>query len=143
MANSSPHLTGFSAAYVSNKNRPTVLFRTQDALHKLNPAVAQSEKQFEREVARMRNIKPIWSAKDLAEALKQNNVKFDDVTIVYCRNPHIDGQVEQHAVNFARHESGKQVLEVRDAKLAQELKMEPGKFYCYYKPTLINGFEQL
>jgi len=25
-------------------------------------------------------------------------------------------------------------------ELAKKLKMEPGKFYCYYKPSPVNGF---
>ena len=37
VANESPLETGYSADYVSNKDRPTVLFRAQDALHKLDP----------------------------------------------------------------------------------------------------------
>ncbi len=29
---------------------------------------------------------------------------------------------------------------MRDQDLAKFIKMEPGKFYCYYKPTFVNGF---
>ena len=38
------------------------------------------------------------------------------------------------------HESQHQVLEVRDLGMARFIKMEPGKFYCYYKPSYANGF---
>jgi len=29
---------------------------------------------------------------------------------------------------------------VSDLKAAQDLHMEDGKFYCYYKPSYLNGF---
>lgn len=41
-----------------------------------------------------------------------------------------------------RHESQYQVLEVKDPELAKTLRMEPGRFYCYHKPSYINGFER-
>ena len=46
------------------------------------------------------------------------------MTAVYCREPitessESESEVMHLAVNFMRHESGKQVLEVRDAKLAK------------------------
>jgi hypothetical protein len=33
-------------------------------------------------------------------------------------------------------------LELRDKELATKLKMEPGKFYGYYKPSYVNGYAQ-
>lgn len=30
---------------------------------------------------------------------------------------------------------------MRDADLAQKLKMTPGTYYCYYKPSYLNGYE--
>ena len=29
-----------------------------------------------------------------------------------------------------------------DRKLAEKLQMGPGRYYCYYKPTYLNGYEQ-
>ena len=48
--------------------------------------------------------------------------------------------LEQQALRLLTHETQYQVLEVRDPELAKFVKMEPGKFYCYYKPTFVNGF---
>ena len=38
------------------------------------------------------------------------------------------------------HETSHQILEVRDLEMAKFIKMEPGKFYCFYKPSFVNGF---
>jgi hypothetical protein len=49
---------------------------------------------------------------------------------------------EEHrlVLSLIRHESGgNQVVEVTDAKLMERLGMEPGVFYCYYKPSFLNS----
>jgi hypothetical protein len=40
-----------------------------------------------------------------------------------------------------RQESRNPLL-VADPEVGRELRMESGKFYVYYKPSFINGFEQ-
>ena len=55
---------------------------------------------------------------------------------------HGTAEYPYHALRILKHESQHQVLEVRDSATAKELKMEPGKFYCYYKPSFLNGFEE-
>ena len=40
-----------------------------------------------------------------------------------------------------RSESRNPILVVKDMRLADNLGMEKGKFYVYYKPSFINGFE--
>lgn len=35
------------------------------------------------------------------------------------------------------------VLVVTDEKLAKDLKLEPKKFYAYFKPSYLNGFENI
>jgi len=44
-------------------------------------------------------------------------------------------------MRMMRHESENPLLEVRDQELAEKIGMKPGKFYCYYKPSFVNGFE--
>jgi hypothetical protein len=34
------------------------------------------------------------------------------------------------------------ILKVTDKELADQLKMKSGNFYCYYKPSYINGYGQ-
>jgi hypothetical protein len=63
------------------------------------------------------------------------------MTIVYCHDKIAKTYPEQ-AFRLLRHESTHQILELRDENLAKQMKMEPGKFYCYYKPSLINGYDK-
>ena len=44
------------------------------------------------------------------------------------------------ALSIISHETQYQILEVRDLEMAKFIKMEPGKFYCFYKPSFVNGF---
>lgn len=41
-----------------------------------------------------------------------------------------------------RQETENPLLQVNDPDLAKRLNMKPGHFYCYYKPSYINGYEQ-
>jgi len=34
------------------------------------------------------------------------------------------------------------MMVVKEKELGSILRMEPGKFYVYYKPSFVNGFEQ-
>jgi len=79
--------------------------------------------------------------KDLAEVLKTNNTELDSLTMVYCHDPALD-EYPSAAMRIMRHESQHQLIEVRDEELAKKLKMKPGHFYGYYKPSHINGFSQ-
>lgn len=40
-----------------------------------------------------------------------------------------------------RQESLNPILVVTDSAFAEQVRMEPGKFYVYYKPSFVNGFE--
>jgi hypothetical protein len=40
-----------------------------------------------------------------------------------------------------RQESENPIVVVNDSELADKIKMQKGKFYAYYKPSFINGFE--
>ena len=44
------------------------------------------------------------------------------------------------ALRIISHETQYQILEVRDLEMAKFIKMEPGKFYCFFKPSFVNGF---
>lgn len=134
----------FDQKAVSKKDRPTFFVRSQDSLHKL-PADHLNEdfEQFDKDVSRLGTTKLIWCTKDLSESLREGNVNLDDMTVLYCKDTEneVCDKISSLALNFLRHESSNQVLEVRDKELAEKLKMTPGKFYCYYKPSYINGFE--
>ncbi len=96
---------------------------------------------FELSFRRETGLTPINSVKDLAENLKKFNTTLEDTTIVYCRRPEDTKEVHHAAIRLMRQESRNPLL-VADPEVGRELRMEPGKFYVYYKPSFINGFEQ-
>lgn len=73
--------------------------------------------------------------------MKTNNTELDSLTVVFCTdgNP-ATFELEQKALRLLTHETQHQVLEVRDMEMAKFIKMEPGKFYCFYKPSYVNGY---
>jgi len=62
---------------------------------------------------------------------------FEDKTFVYCED---SSQNVEEALRLIRGETNNQILLVSDSELAKSLKMKPGYFYCYYKPSFLNGF---
>ena len=43
-------------------------------------------------------------------------------------------------MRLIKSETRNPVLIVKDQELAEKLRMKPGIFYCYYRPSYINGF---
>ena len=41
-----------------------------------------------------------------------------------------------------RFESNKPIFEISDKDLSAKLNMKPGCYYCYFKPSFINGYGQ-
>ena len=65
------------------------------------------------------------------------------MTVVYYEDEELkDSESTKVALRLLRAESKNPILILRDSDLAERLHMRKGKFYCYYKPSFINGFEQ-
>jgi hypothetical protein len=92
------------------------------------------------------DLTPVKSMRELADSIAKYNNTLNDTTIVYCMG---EGEGEEDlkkestkaAVRLMRQESLNPILIVKDKELARTARMEPGKFYVYYKPSFINGFE--
>lgn len=89
---------------------------------------------------------------EFIELLEDYNTTLDSNVIV-CFIPPEEGRnikdfVNQYQrdnvmiLNFLRNESN-HILYTTDAALAEKLKLESYKFYSYYKPSYLNGFENL
>jgi len=76
----------------------------------------------------------------MAENLRAFNKALDDSTFIYAAGPEDDKEVFENAMNLIKFETKNPILVVKNSELQKQLKMEPGKFYCYYKPSYINGF---
>ena len=126
---------------VEAKTDPSVFLHINDSLHRVKPATLGNVADFKAFADRVSKVKLAATIRDLVDTLKANNTELDSLTIVYCTdgNPKTYEQ-EQKALRMLTHESQHQVLEVRDLGMARFIKMEPGKFYCYYKPSYANGF---
>ncbi|CDW85809.1 UNKNOWN [Stylonychia lemnae] len=137
---------------ISNKKKPTIFLRADDRIVKfkanyLNKNYDQFNTAFQKESS----FYIIKSVKDLAERLNQFNKSLNDTTIVYVHDPSkattpTDGtsnvDTKQISFRLMRQETENPILQINDLELAQKLNMQPGKFYCYFKPSFINGYEQ-
>jgi len=78
--------------------------------------------------------------KELAESLRSFNTEVGDSTFVYCASESDDREILREAEKLLKSETRNPILVVKNTELAEELRMEPGKYYCYYKPSYLNGF---
>ena len=78
--------------------------------------------------------------KDLAENLRKFNTEFEDSTFVYYPSESDDQKILREVEKLLKSETRNPILIVKNSKLAEKLGMTPGKYYCYYKPSFLNGF---
>lgn len=133
-----------NSEHVSNKNKPSFAVRVDNQIHKVAPetvAIGGASDTLLNE--KYRSIQYIHQAKDLADALSRGNKSLESVTILYCRDKEaLCETTEAVALNLLRYETSNKLLVVSDSDVAKKLKVEPGRFYAYYKPSFVNGFEQ-
>lgn len=86
----------------------------------------------------------VKSIKDLAERLRKYNRSLSDSVFVYCQTSEKEAASEEYrgAIRMIRADSRNPLLVVKDEAAAKELGMKPGTFYCYYRPSYVNGFPQ-
>ena len=131
-----------SSSKVSIKNSPSVFIRANDSLHRLRPNVLENLGEFNKSLNKLTQVKEVKNVRDLSEALKENNKKLDDLTILYCEDADTQDKEETaRALRILKHESQFQILKVTDSVLSKAMRLKPGKYYCYYKPSFINGYE--
>ena len=95
-----------SASKISQKNNPSILIRADDSIHKLPPNALESLQAFNRNLNRIVKVKEVKSVRDLSSALKSNNKKLDDITVVYCKESgEIETKEEEQALRILKHES--------------------------------------
>ena len=57
------------------------------------------------------------------------------MTFIYYKKPH---EFADLALAYIRNETENPIIEVTSEHVADALRLEPGKFYCYYKPSFVN-----
>ena len=93
---------------VSSKNRPTFMLRANDSLHKIKPEVFERGYPFsmDSELHRLTSNKLVWSRKDLATALEENQKSgYESMTIVYSHSDAECKSYPEQAFRLLRHES--------------------------------------
>jgi len=90
-------------------------------------------------------MKEAGSLKELTEMLRKYNTHLDDSLFVYCQASPSQSQDEAYkaAIRLIKADSRNPLIVVRDPAAAEQLQMKAGTFYCYYKPSYINGFAQI
>jgi len=86
----------------------------------------------------------VTSLKDMAELLKTQNKTLNDITIAFYHEGDQESLSEEQkiALRFMRQETSNSIGMIQDKAVAEKMKIEPGKFYVYYKPSYVNGFEK-
>ena len=82
----------------------------------------------------------VENVKDLADKLEEMNKRLDDSTFVFYSGGAQRNATHMHAQRLIKSETRNPILEVKDQRLAKELGMKAGSYYCYYKPSYVNGF---
>jgi len=75
----------------------------------------------------------LTTTKDLAEALRTYLNDYNDTLIINT------GDESSEAQRLLRYETNAPILKATPS-LCAKLKLETGKYYCYYKPGYVNGF---
>ena len=124
------------------KTNPTLSLQVDGSLFKVSSYEAQQIQKLRKRLDKAQGTKIVSEVNELVDALKENNTKLDDCTIVF-NNPDcaMDEASRSKALKLLNFESDHQVLEVTDIKLSETLRMEPGRFYVYYKPSITCGFQ--
>lgn len=135
---------GFSEDKINRKNRPTFIVRHDDRLFKMDADLFNDKfsTNFFDEFDNETQMIEIKSTKDLAENLRSFNKNLDDSVNVYCADPtSTNSESVRSAIRMIRDDSSNPLLVVRDPELAAKFDMKPGSFYCYFKPSYLNGFK--
>ena len=128
-------LASISPEKVSRKNRPTFIAIQNDVLEKIKPEhLNQKLSNFSKKSL---EISVVQNIKDLAESLRTGNRGLSDCTFVYAEGTE---EMNDYAHRLILSETRNSVLKVTSTKVMDELRMEAGKFYCYYKPSYVNGY---
>ena len=139
-------MVNYPKSKISNKKRPTLFLRGDNRIAQLKAShINEKSAKFETSFLRETGLRPINSVRDLADNLKRYNKSLNDTTIVYCKGADQDDMSKEStkaAIRLMRQESKNPLLIASGEEITKQLRMEPGKFYAYYKPSFINGFEQ-
>ena len=129
---------------ITKKKRPTLFIRADNRISKASPSyVNQKSQNFGRLLVKESGMIPVGSIKELAEKIRTQNKSLNDTTIVYCSGEGEErNETLKNAIRLMRQESKNPILVINDKALSEQVRMESGKFYVYYKPSFINGFEQ-
>ena len=143
--------TGKTRNELLNQSDPWFILKSNCAFKTIALSVIQNADQIHEYIIQNAASEHISSINKFADRLKANKNLGDWVVVYYLPIP--DGadakteisKFEEDSIiplNFIRGETD-HVLVVTDSSMAKTCRLEPGKYYCYFKPSYLNGFENL
>ena len=123
---------------ISDKNRPTLLYKKLDRLVQvqLSDIMTPYHNELVAEAKAKLEILEVTTLKELATLMVKQNKRMDDVTFVYYADK--SNVPSPLSLALIQNETKSNLIRVVDADLAKKLDLQPGKFYCYYKPSFAN-----
>jgi hypothetical protein len=88
--------------------------------------------KFHQEFSRLTQSETITSIADFQKYLKKE--RLDNITVIYFDRDQTDLDV---ATRLLQHQTQHPILRVESDELATKLRLSPGKFYLYYKPSVL------
>lgn len=81
---------------------------------------------------------------DFVDRLKEYNANLSDSVIVFYTEDDLNYYQQNNIIplNVLKAEVD-HIIAIKDKDLAEKLKLKPNKYYVYYNPSYLNGFENL
>lgn len=136
---------------ITKSKEPIVILKSSCAFKKMDNSILDDAEKVRKNIKQLRKSEHIKNMNTFAERLKTNTELSDNIVVYYLplkegekANKAIDAFESDNIIslNFLRGETD-HVLVITDEKLANDWKLEPQKYYAYFKPSYLNGFENL
>lgn len=143
--------TGRSREDIMNDSIPVVVLKSNCAFKTVNKDIVMDEEKMRRLVKSHVQSEHIKNVNQLADRLKENTHLGDCLVLYYL--PIKEGESAQKSIqeyeedniiplNLLRGETDR-ICVITDEALAKTCRLEPNTYYSYFKPSYINGFENL
>lgn len=89
-------------------------------------------------------VEEIESFYEFVDRLKEYNKKLGDSVILFHTDDDLRDYQQNNVIplNMLKSEVH-HIMAIKNKELAEKLKLEKGKYYVYYNPSYLNGYENL
>lgn len=143
--------TGKTREEIMNSPTPIVVLKSNCSFKTVSNTLLGNEDSLRSYISNQVRSQHVKTVNAFADKLKQNK-NLNDCLVAYYL-PVKEGGNDKEVIaefegdhiislNFIRGETDN-VLVITDENLAKTCRLEPNKFYAYFKPSYLNGFENL